>query len=243
MLPELYHAQHNRHLEDLPFWLDLAAQSGDPILELGCGTGRVLNPLAQAGHACVGLDRELGMLYLLRASLDPHIRFNPALICADISQFSVAELFSLIILPCNTISTLNEVECRACLECVGRHLRAGGRFAASMPNPDLIERLPAQSAPEFEEELVNPRTGNPVQVSSAWRRTKRTFTVTWIYDLLHPDGTSERLTVDAVHYRRSVQAYLEDFKAAGLTVENMFGDFDRSAFSEDSPSLIILAAA
>ena len=50
MLPSVYHAHHNRHLEDLPFWLDLAAQTGDPLLELGCGTGRVLIPLAQAGY-------------------------------------------------------------------------------------------------------------------------------------------------------------------------------------------------
>ena len=58
MFPQLYHAHHNRSLEDLPFWLELAAQAGDPILELGCGTGRVLIPLAQAGYHTIGLDND-----------------------------------------------------------------------------------------------------------------------------------------------------------------------------------------
>jgi ubiquinone/menaquinone biosynthesis C-methylase UbiE len=48
MFPQLYHIHHNAHTEDLPFWLKLAQQQGGPVLELGCGTGRVLIPLIQA---------------------------------------------------------------------------------------------------------------------------------------------------------------------------------------------------
>ncbi len=58
LFPLFYHAQHQNYLEDLPFWLGLAATQGSPILELGCGSGRVLLPLALAGHRVLGIDND-----------------------------------------------------------------------------------------------------------------------------------------------------------------------------------------
>ena len=138
MFPQLYHTHHNRNLEDLPFWLELAAQAGDPILELGCGTGRVLIPLAQAGYRTVGLDNDPAMLKFLQTQLGPGIPHSPELIEADISEFELARQFPLIILPCNTFSTLSNEQRLDCLGCVRRHLRYGGIFAVSLPNPELL---------------------------------------------------------------------------------------------------------
>src|SRR5204862_2986243 len=47
---------------DVAFWRRLAADARGPILELGCGTGRVTLPLARAGAAIVGIDRSAAML-------------------------------------------------------------------------------------------------------------------------------------------------------------------------------------
>ncbi|HSB66003.1 MAG TPA: class I SAM-dependent methyltransferase, partial [Anaerolineales bacterium] len=149
MFPELYHAHHNRHLEDLPFWLALATQTSDPILELGCGTGRLLLPLAQAGFRCVGLDRDLGMLRYLHANLDPSLMAKPHCIAADISHFALQEQFPLIILPCNTFSTLATQQRRDCLSRVHKHLEPGGIFAVSLPNPELWRELPTPSDIEY----------------------------------------------------------------------------------------------
>ncbi len=241
MFPGLYHAHHNLHLEDLSFWLDLAAQAGSPLLELGCGTGRVLIPLAQAGHSCIGLDHDLEMLEFLRSNINSPLAYPPMLVAGDIGRFSFATHFPLVILPCNTLSTLALAERRACLQCVQNHLQLGGIFAVSMPNPEVLERLPARSEPELEDELIHPRTGNPVQVSSAWRRTKHTFVVTWIYDQLMPDGAVERVSVETAHQRCSAQSYLDDIQEAGLRVLDQYGDFDRSGYSPHAPNLIILA--
>lgn len=241
MLPELYHSHHSRHPEDLPFWLELAAHSSDPILELGCGTGRVLVPLAQAGHRTIGLDRDPGMLKFFEDTLDPLIMPRPSLIVADISRFSLAQQFSLIILPCNTLSTLEAEQRRECLGCVHRHLQSGGKFAVSLPNPHLLSHLPGYSEVEFEDEFILPSTGNPVQVSSSWRRTKGTFIVSWIYDQLYPDGRVERLTTEISHQIIPAQAYLDDIQAVGLKVESLYGDSDRSEYTDNSPSMIILA--
>ncbi len=243
MLPDLYHAHHSRHMEDLPFWLSLAAQVGDPILELGCGTGRVLVPLAQAGYDCFGLDRDLGMLDFLRASLVQQEPRQPSFFAADICRFSLGMQFSLVIIPCNTLSTLNNSELEACLRCVHKHLQPGGLFAASLPNQRWLDHLPARSLPELEEEFIQPFTSNPVQVSSGWQRTRRLFTVTWIYDVLYPDGSVQRVTMQASHVMRTVQAYREAFRAAGFSIREYYGDYDRSNYSDESSSLVIVAEA
>src|SRR2546422_10042026 len=47
---------------DVPFWRRLAADANGPVLELGCGTGRVTRPLARAGIDIVGVDRSDAML-------------------------------------------------------------------------------------------------------------------------------------------------------------------------------------
>lgn len=241
MLPELYHAHLSHHLEDLPFWLELAAQAGGPILELGCGTGRVLVPLAQAGYRTVGIDHDPGMLNHLQENLDPLLQPKPSLITADISQFSLAKQFPLIILPCNTLSTFSDERRRECLRCVRRHLNSEGMFAVSLPNPELLSHIPSHGEVEFEDEFILPQTGNPVQVSSSMRRTRRSLTVTWNYDLLFPDGTVERMTMESSQMIIPAKTYLEELKAAGLKVDRLYGDFNRSAFTVDSPNLIILS--
>ena len=48
--------------EDIPFYVQEAVRSGSPVLELGCGTGRVTLPIAQSGIDIVGLDNSEGML-------------------------------------------------------------------------------------------------------------------------------------------------------------------------------------
>ena len=241
MLPELIHAHHNRVLEDIPFWLELAAQTGDPVLELGCGTGRVLLPLAQAGYHTIGLDHNLSMLKFFHAHIGPQMQPVPMLIASDISRFVLAAHFPLVILPCNTFSTLNDDNRKACLGSIRKHLQLDGIFAVSVPNPQLLMRSPSRSAPEFEDEFIHPQTGNPVQVNSSWRRTKHTFKVTWIYDHLLPDGRVERVTVETAHKMIPVDRYLEDIRGAGLIVTEIYGDFDRSIYTADSPHLIILA--
>ena len=242
MLPQLYHAHHSRYLEDLPFWLELAAQEGDPILELGCGTGRVLIPLAQAGYHTVGLDNDLSMLKFLQASIGSQELHTLLLVSADLCRFNLAEKFPLITLPCNTFSTLNSDQRIACLQRVRRHLSEAGSFAVCVPNPELLSRLPTESAEEVEDEFFHPDTGNPVQVSSSWQRTKRTLHLTWIYDQLLPDGTVDRTVVNILQQLTTVNIYLREFENEGLMVRELYGDFDRSPYTDDSAQLIILAS-
>ncbi len=240
MLPELIHIHHNHDLEDLPFWLDLAAQAGSPVLELGCGTGRVLIPLAQAGYQTIGLDHDLSMLSYLRMNITTQLKHPPELIAADFTEFNFATHFPLVLLPCNTFSTLSTDQRMLCLRCVYQHLRKGGAFAISIPNPEILRRLPGRSVAEIEDEFINPSTGNPVQVSSSWQRTRKTFIVDWNYDHLLPDGTVERFKVKTSHQLIPVKNYMADIEQAGLMVKEIYGDFDHSTYSANSSHLIFL---
>src|SRR5918997_6900728 len=73
-LPDLYDLEHAGFSDDVELYLRLADVVGDPILELGCGTGRVLAPLAAAGHRITGVDRSRSMLDRARSALQAHVR-------------------------------------------------------------------------------------------------------------------------------------------------------------------------
>jgi SAM-dependent methyltransferase len=243
--PLLYHTHYSHHLEDLPLWLDLAERQGEPILELGCGTGRVLIPLIKAGHRVFGLDKDIAMLSLLKRNLADEYgaefsHCSPVLL-ADLSCFHFSVCFSLILVPCNTWSTFDPLTRQRSLEQIYAHLSPNGLFVASVPNPLLLLDLPASAEAELEESFEHPLSGNPVQVSSSWERDKAHFTVRWFYDHLLPDGTIERLRKDAVHHLSTTENYLYELRAAGLRIDATWGDFGGSAYDSDSEYLILAA--
>jgi SAM-dependent methyltransferase len=243
MFPQLYHTHHSLYLEDLPFWLELACQHPGGILELGCGTGRVLLPLQQAGHAVWGLDNDLQMLRFLRDSLTPQQQEDALVFQADMAHFHLSRKFQLILLPCNTWSTLPSEKRQAALGCIRAQLAPGGAFAVSLPNPAILAAMPRRGEEEIEETFTHPQSGCPVQVSSAWRRSKGHFSVWWHYNHLLPDGQVERLTAHVRHSLEQPEIYIGELEQAGLGIEAVYGDFDRSPFSLESPALILVAAA
>jgi SAM-dependent methyltransferase len=240
-LPLLYHTHHSRHPEDVQFWLDLAARQKGPVLELGCGTGRLLLPLAQSGWGVVGLDLDQASLAFLCSRLPPEVAEHVRILRADMTAFHLALDFSLVLIPCNTFSTLNATQRQAALACIRRQLRPGGILVISMPNPALFKRLRRQSDAEVEDIFSHPADGEPVQVSSGWLREAERFTVFWHYDHLFPDGSVQRTSARASHYIQSAAAWQQELTDAGLRLLDLYGDYDGSAYSAGSPSLIMLA--
>ena len=114
---QLYDAQYHDFDADLPLWLARAREAGDPVLELGCGSGRVLLPLAQAGHRLAGVDHDSNMLELARRRLSSAGVEQVALIEADLSSFAIEERFKLALAPLNTLATLEDGAFRAALAC------------------------------------------------------------------------------------------------------------------------------
>jgi len=110
-----------------------------------------------------------------------------------------------------------------------------------MPNPASLPDMPALAEIDLEDEFLHPQTGNPVQVSSSWKRARHTFTVSWYYDHLLPDGMVERLVSTAVHKIVPLDTYISEIQDTGFSVTEIYGDFNRSQYTEESPHCIITA--
>jgi SAM-dependent methyltransferase len=242
MYPILYHAHHSLHSEDIPMWLALARQNPGPILELGCGTGRVTLPIMEAADDICGIDYDFQMLSFLRKQLNPKLNSNIVCFQADITCFHLKKRFSLIILPCNTYSGLTRQERLSVLRQVKKHLKPGGVFAVSMPNPDLFWQLPAESPPELEEEIPHPMGEGTIQIHSGWERTDDLFIVNWHYDQLLSNKKTERISAQAKHQLVPAETYLEEIQDMNLNIQEIYGDYDFSDFTPDeSLQLIVLA--
>lgn len=238
---QLYHAHHHAFREDLPFWSHLAEQCGGPLLELGCGTGRVLLPLAEAGHQVFGLDWDAGMLAVLRHRLPPRLKDRVYIWQSDLGDFSISVRFTLVLLTCNTLSTLGADTRRRMYASLARQMSPGGLFAASRPNPAALRRLRFQGEAEIEAYFPHPLSGEPVQASSAWERSRQEFILRWHYDQLFPSGKVERMTLETRHDLNPLEVYRGELQAAGFELVETWGDFDRSPYGPESPNLIVVA--
>jgi SAM-dependent methyltransferase len=129
------------YVEDLPLWRSLAAEHGDPVLDIGAGTGRVALDLAGAGYRVTALDRDPELLDALadRASgrtvqiQDASSQALVTTVVADARDFDLGERFLLAIVPMQTIQLLGGPEGRAeFLACARRHLLPGGALAIAL---------------------------------------------------------------------------------------------------------------
>jgi SAM-dependent methyltransferase len=122
------------------FYLAEARRAGGPVLELGCGTGRLTLPLARDGHEVVGLDASPRMLAaaLRKAEWEG---LAPTLLLGDMRDFDLGRRFALVIVPCNALAHLTETEeVLSCLAAIRRHLVPGGTLAFDvvLPKPALL---------------------------------------------------------------------------------------------------------
>ncbi len=94
---------------DIPIYLDLAAKFPGPILEVGCGTGRVAAHLAAAGHEVLGIDTSRSMLEVAREHLMPWAD-RARILDFDLRQMPLPERFGVALVTLHTFNFLIDVE-------------------------------------------------------------------------------------------------------------------------------------
>src|SRR5215472_4082187 len=118
--------------QDIAFYRDAANKHGGPVLELGCGTGRIALTIAEAGYNVTGLDiseRMLERAEKRRAAMNADVRERMRFVQGDMTRFNLNAKFQLIIIPFRPFQHLLETQQQIdCLECVGRHLAEGGHL-------------------------------------------------------------------------------------------------------------------
>jgi SAM-dependent methyltransferase len=243
-LTRLYAAHTAQFTDDLPFWRGLAESSGGPILELGCGPGRVLLELAREGWTVTGLDNDEEMLQWVRSQSPKELLKKITLIQADMRDFHLPQQYPLVIVPCNTFAYLDNADALGTLKCVQRHLARRGHLAIAVPNP---AQYPAQEGECAESEpisdFIEPLSGHPVQVYAyeAFDTNKNILEVLWAFDELFPDGHVKRHHLPVRYYLRSPDEMFELLEAAQLDVKHSFGDYQCSPLDQNSQELIIVA--
>jgi SAM-dependent methyltransferase len=123
------------YLEDLPLWRALAGEHGDPILDVGAGTGRIALDLARHGHRVTALDRDAALLAELERRADG---VELSTVVADARSFELEQRFALCVVPMQTIQLLGGPDGRgAFLRRARDHLLPGGVLAIALA--DMLE--------------------------------------------------------------------------------------------------------
>ena len=235
---------------DVPFFVEAASAGGGPVLEVGCGTGRILIPTARAGITITGLDLSPHMLAICRQNLldePPEVQGRVDLVEADMRTFDLGRRFSLVTLPFRPFQHLTTVEDQlACLETLHRHLEPDGRLILDLFNPSL-EALTRDNIGEETEDLP-PFTMPDGRRVTRWSKIvsrdpfNQVIQVELIYYVTHPDGRKERL-VHAFPMR-----YLFRFEAehllvrSGFTIEHLYGDYKKNPYGSLYPGELIFVA-
>ena len=235
---------------DVDFYVQAAAESGGPVLELGCGTGRILVPTARAGIEIVGLDAAAGMLDACRQRLQsepPAVRERVRLHHGDMRRFDFGRSFRLVTIPFRPFQHLLTVEDQlACLGAIRQHLVADGRLVFDCFNPSIHNLAKIADGAETDEEpsftLPDGRT-----VVRRHRMLERDLinqvnTGELVYYVRHSDGREERL-VHAFRMRCIFRFEAEHLLArAGFALEHVYADFARSPYGTQYPGELIFVA-
>lgn len=238
---ELYDTISTGLKGDVNFYVEEAQRAGSPVLELGCGTGRILFPIAKAGIEIVGLDAAPSMLAIARekvAALPDATQNRIQLVEGDMRSFDLGRRFSLILIPFRAFLHLLSVEDqKQTLATIHAHLADGGKLVFNIFDPRL-EIIAAHSGPfgsaiKKLQEFVHPQTGNRVIVwdTRQYDCERQVLTEDRILEEIDSSGqvVSRRyatLTLRFV-YRYEMQHLLE---LCGFEVEALYGDFSRIPF-------------
>jgi SAM-dependent methyltransferase len=234
---------------DVDFYLGEAREAAGRVLEIGCGTGRVLLPITRAGFEVFGVDASQEMLDRCAAKLTEEpadVQRRVRLRQGDARNFDLGEAFELVIAPFRVfqhqITTEDQL---AFLATVARHLKPRGRFAFDVFNPNFAAMLAADGV----EREDTPKTMLPD--GRSFRRTGRVKRVRWmdqvsevelIYYLSNELGEDDQRFVQSFDMRWFLKGELVLLlERGGFRVRAIYGDVDRSELRDKSPEMLLVA--
>ena len=233
---------------DLPFWRGVARRAGGPVLELGCGTGRLSVPLARAGIDLIGIDRSPSMLDRLRAKRPLAVDLAEArrsrgrlrIVCGDIRALPFSgPCFAAVLAPYGVLqSLLSARDLAAALESVRRVLAPGGLFGI-----DLVPDVPKWREYHNRVQLRGraPGGGRLTLVESVRQNRRRRLT-TFDQRYIESRGRRVREHRFTLRFRTlSVRQMTGCLRRAGFDVEAVLGDYRGGPWDERADVWIILA--
>ncbi|MBI4265456.1 MAG: class I SAM-dependent methyltransferase [Acidobacteria bacterium] len=228
---------------DVPFWKSLALHAGGPVLELGCGTGRITVPLGRAGVDLVGVDRSSAMLRrarqrVRRARVDGRVR----LIRGDIRQLPFRRgRFALVMAPYGILqSLLRERDLAATLDACFRALEPGGVFGL-----ELVADVPSWKECRRRVSLRGWRRrpgGTHVTLVETVRQNRARRLTTFDQAFIERHGRRRTTRRFAITFRTlSVPQMARRLEKAGFEVSALLGDYRGGPWDPRADVWVILA--
>lgn len=234
---------------DLPMIFEIARLARGPVLELGVGAGRVALPLARRGFAVTGVDNApvlLAEAERRRAALPRAAARRLTLVRQDLRRLRLPKRrFRLALLPFNTLCHFESLaEQDRVLSGAARHLARGGHLWLSVLHLDPHRPLGvvrAEASPLAGEDAQIPGSRTEAFFQQTLDRANQVTQARYWLDTVGPDRVVRRQSLN-LRLRWFGRFELERMlEANGFAVRSVFGDFDGSAFEDESPQIIILA--
>lgn len=226
---------------DVPFWRRLAAREAAPALELGCGTGRLLLPLARLGPPVVGIDRSAAMLARAHARLAKRpASARPALVRGDITALPFRDaVFGLVIAPYGMLqSLLNATDLNRTLREIARVLRRGGLVGI-----DLVPDLPAWNEYRRRVQLRGraPGGGRITLIETVRQNRRRGLTIFDEEFVVRRGPLEDRRSFSLTFRTVEVGQMITRLSRIGLSAEAVFGDYRGGPIGAASEAWLLLA--
>ncbi|MEM0449929.1 MAG: class I SAM-dependent methyltransferase [Methanomassiliicoccales archaeon] len=243
VMAKYYDVWYEDFTEDIEFYRTLAERTGGPILELMCGTGRVMIPLADAGFEITGVDRSSAMLDRLSAKVEligGRVERNIEVVEGDVRSFRLEKRYRLAIVPFNSFLHLIEKKDQVdALRNISRHLLDGGVLALSVFNPQFNrpENLVRHRGTKVTSkgEIISKFEAQTFDLSHM------TTTVHFFYDISRQDKEMRRVTTSMTLKLMTHQNMLELLDECGFAVEATYGDYAFSPFRKNSELMAFVA--
>src|SRR4051794_9462715 len=216
------------------FYRTEADRQGESVLELGCGTGQKLIPIASDGHRCVGLELSRDMLAEAQRKADERgvdVEWVPG----DMREFDLGRTFDVVFIAANSLLHLHEAEeLVSCFRSVRRHLAPGARLIFDVFNPSVRTLAQADGVRRRRDALsfVDPDRGVVhVDVAETYDATAQVTHGTWYFS-----ADSEADFVVAPLEIRSIfpQELPLLLSLGGLRAVERFGDWSRAPLTGDA---------
>ena len=244
---DVYDSVYSYVREDIQFYVEAAIDAGGPVLELGCGTGRVTIPIARAGVEVVGLDSSPAMLEVARRKLEAASLGSsaPTLVQADMTDFALDRRFNLVIVPFRGFLSLLTVRDQVdTLSSVKGHLSPNGKLIISIFVPDLNMLVQEGDVPYHLRDVSDPDTGkrHVLWHQSSYDNHNQIVNARIIAEELDDAGTMVRRFYRDFQlryiYRWEMYHLLE---LCGFDILDVYGNFDGSPLDENSTEMVWVA--
>lgn len=236
----LFNAQYQSYNVDIPFWSALARETGDPILEMGCGTGRLVRALSNKGYRVLGLDHDPAMLAFAKSRLNPDLDQGVTWIEQGLASFSWNDSVCLAIGALNTFAYLNDRDFCSALKSVKVILVDQGLIALDLPPNDSDPfTLGGDDMPL--DVFNDPEHGTSIELrAKVTAHLNEQVDILWIYDEILPDGKVNRYLWEQTYFQRSEDTLHKLVHASGFTIRSTYGDYDFSAYKGGSQRRLVI---